>query len=286
MRSIAPGVCVLLCVAAIVAALSVQRTNARSRANATESVQVGRAPPIREALVRERVESIVIPTPRSSEPSHPRAPVEPPDRALVTNEPPHFVPPEDDETPVPTWEEGEADAAYHDLLAAIDANAETQYEESVNGAVLSSWYSEDRPEFLGSQVPAADGTWQREGEWRAWHETGTPHELGSYREGFEHGPWKWWYDDGRRMAQGSFDRGDRVGMWTFWHESGGMGMKGAYERGDAEGLWTYWNEVGGICSQGRMEAGELSGRWTVYRDDGTLDPERSGRFEAGIRVGD
>ena len=139
--------------------------------------------------------------------------------------------------------------------------------------------------YRGEQKQLEDGSWVRHGNWQAWHDDGSRHEDGAYREGVEHGPWEWWYANGNRMARGTWYDGKRVGNWTFWHEGGELMMTGQYdERGLATGNWTYYHENGRKASEGEMVNDHPSGRWTSWDEAGVLDLERSGVYEKGERV--
>ena len=42
---------------------------------------------------------------------------------------------------------------------------------------------------------------------------------------------------------------------------------------------------GSPLAEGAYVEGKMDGEWTFWRPDGSVDPERSGRYEAGVRVG-
>lgn len=150
-----------------------------------------------------------------------------------------------------------------------------------DGAVVETWFDEGRPEFLGTQVLDADGRWQLDGAWSAWHENGTPMERGAYRLGREDGPWQWWYEDGTPMAQGTWVEGRRVGRWTFWQENGALGAVGHYAEGHGDGPWTLYHEDGTPWISGELACGQPVGLWQVWNEDGTLDQERTGVWKDG-----
>ena len=47
-----------------------------------------------------------------------------------------------------------------------------------------------------------------------------------------------------------------------------------------------WYPDGRPASEGTYEDGQRNGRWTFWREDGTVDPERSGLYQGGRRVGE
>jgi len=153
------------------------------------------------------------------------------------------------------------------------------------GPILTADYDSGTPLYEGVQVRTTEG-WKRDGPWSAWHADGQLWEQGGYRDGEEDGPWKWWYENGRVQAEGSFVDGQHVGPWVFYHENGQMMAEGAFEEDHPRGRWvTYW-EDGSPRSEGEYVQGERSGRWRFYGSDGVLDPEVSGLYERGERVGE
>ncbi len=145
-------------------------------------------------------------------------------------------------------------------------------------------YPNGAVEFFAHRIPDGTGGWRLHGPWQAWHDNGTKHELGAYRHDEEDGPWAWWYANGQMMAQGSFVNGERDGSWLFWHENGSVMMEGAYASGQGTGLWTTYHENGLKMAEGAYVDGEIGGFWTAWNDDGTLNHERTGRYEAGALV--
>ncbi len=93
--------------------------------------------------------------------------------------------------------------------------------------------------FEARQTRLEDGSWQLNGEWRAWYPSGVLEELGGYRHDLEHGEWSWWYANGEPMAKGAFKDGQRIGAWTFWHPNGVAIGEGSYEHGTRSGRWTF-----------------------------------------------
>ena len=153
--------------------------------------------------------------------------------------------------------------------------------DRVNGPVLEGWHSNGNRHFEGAQVQDQNGRWMREGPWTAWHENGTLHELGGYRDDLEHGRWQWWYESGVRMAEGNFEVGSREGDWYFWHESGAPMEMGGYLNGKRQGSWTIFYDNGRKLAEGNYSAGEYVGHWTLWHRNGELDGFRSGRVQDG-----
>lgn len=163
---------------------------------------------------------------------------------------------------------------------------EAQVEDVEEGEVLRARFGDGRLRYLGTQVLVAEGTYEREGGWEAWHPNGALHELGAYRRDIEHGLWKWWHEDGTPQAVGEFDEGTRIGTWNYWYENGNRMMDSQYENGVPSGLWTYYWENGVKRTEGEFVDGELHGYWTVWDESGRFDPERSGTYVHGVRQDD
>jgi len=57
-------------------------------------------------------------------------------------------------------------------------------------------------------------------------------------------------------------------------------------RGDRrEGACKRFYADGSPLAEGTYANGKMVGEWTFWRPDGSIDPERSGTYEAGVRVG-
>lgn len=154
----------------------------------------------------------------------------------------------------------------------------------IEGPVVESRYADGAPEFAGRQVRDADGRWQLDGPWQAWHANGQLHERGAYVRGAEDGPWEWWYEDGRPMAAGTWIEGRRVGRWSFWQADGALGAIGHYVDGEGDGPWTLYHENGRPWISGVLAGGVPDGLWQVWNEDGTLDVELTGTWSGGVRV--
>lgn len=153
------------------------------------------------------------------------------------------------------------------------------------GPVLQASYNSGAPLYEGRQVVVGED-WERHGPWHAWHPNGQVWEEGAYFQGKEHGPWRWWYENGSLQAVGTFDHGQHVGPWVFYFENGREMAAGSYVADRPVGTWTTHDESGALVSEGSFEQGLRTGPWTFYSAPGVVDRERSGRYEAGERVGD
>lgn len=67
------------------------------------------------------------------------------------------------------------------------------------------------------------------------------------------------YDDGTRRSEATLAQGALNGPARTWHRGGALASEGRYARGEREGAWRFWDE------------------------DGSLDPQRSGIYAAGVR---
>lgn len=79
------------------------------------------------------------------------------------------------------------------------------------------------------------------------------------------------------------------GPFRSWHEGGGRESEGAYAAGLRSGPWTTWHppaQGGGLRSQGSYLFGQEEGVWVHRRPDGSIDPQLTGIYEAGERLGD
>ncbi len=126
---------------------------------------------------------------------------------------------------------------------------------------------------------------------------GERRSQGRGERGQEEGEWTWWYEDGQIRERGRFEDGHRVGVWTQWYPHGQRASDGERiwvpERRASErhGPWTFWSDDGSQRAEGSFDRGLRVGRWSFWmageeQDEVVLDPERSGTYEAGVRVGD
>jgi len=141
-------------------------------------------------------------------------------------------------------------------------------------------------QFEANRVRTAVGEWILDGAWASFYEHGQQEEQGAYQRDREVGQWEWWYDNGQKMAVGTFVNGARQGRWSFWYPDGTKQMDGYYRDGAGSGRWVHWYRSGFKRAEGDYIDDELAGYWKVWNEDGSLDHERTGIYEAGVRVSD
>ena len=60
----------------------------------------------------------------------------------------------------------------------------------------------------------------------------------------------------------------------------------AWVDGRRDGKAQEWYAGGQLSAEGEYSDGQRTGRWSFWRDDGSLDPVRSGEYAAGKRIAD
>jgi antitoxin component YwqK of YwqJK toxin-antitoxin module len=70
---------------------------------------------------------------------------------------------------------------------------------------------------------------------------------------------------------------------TFWSD-GSPKSRVVLRDGRRDGPATQWDAGGRIVAEGSYQDDRREGRWVWYREDGSVDPERSGLYEDGERV--
>lgn len=130
-----------------------------------------------------------------------------------------------------------------------------------------------------------DGRWVKEGPATFYRADGSLAARGEYARGLETGSWTEWLEDGSR-AEGAYREGERDGPWSYWHPNGKRQEQGAYAAGTRTGTWRWWYDDGPLRSEAEYRAGRLHGRVVGYHRDGSVDPEGSGAYEDGVKVGD
>jgi antitoxin component YwqK of YwqJK toxin-antitoxin module len=85
--------------------------------------------------------------------------------------------------------------------------------------------------------------------------------------------------------------GSHEGAWAgaeaqvTYYGNGQPRSKQAYRDGQPHGPAEEWFPDGSLAARGRYEDGRREGAWTFWLEGGAVDPERSGLYEDGRRVG-
>ena len=98
------------------------------------------------------------------------------------------------------------------------------------------------------------------------------------------GRWTFWYANGRKGMEGVLENGKPVGHYTYGHMNGQKWREGGFNNGKEQGRWTTWHPNGRKWRDGELRNGREEGRWTIWNEDGSIDTEKSGIYEAGERV--
>lgn len=106
----------------------------------------------------------------------------------------------------------------------------------------------------------------------------------------ETGTWSWWYPDGELREQGSYEHGRRAGVWTQWYPNGQKRAQGERRfcastgRSEREGVWVFWHPNGREAARGLYCAGLRCGLWEYTNQDGGLDGDASGEYDADRKL--
>jgi len=135
----------------------------------------------------------------------------------------------------------------------------------------------------GGEKTISAGGAPADGAFRAAYDDGTPKAEGAFQDGKQTGTWTQWYEDGTKGSEGAFSAGEKTGPWTYWHRNGAVLAQGRYliER---TGPWTFRHDNGALQAQGSFLFGQKEGLWVHRNQDGTIDPELTGVYEADVRV--
>ena len=79
--------------------------------------------------------------------------------------------------------------------------------------------------------------------------------------------------------------GSAADAQTLWYPSGQIQAKATLEDGVREGPATEWYQNGNLRCSGDYRGGLREGAWTFYTENGDVDPNASGTYEAGERIG-
>jgi antitoxin component YwqK of YwqJK toxin-antitoxin module len=129
--------------------------------------------------------------------------------------------------------------------------------------------------------------------------------IGTYINGKLDGPFEKYYENGQLESKGTYKDGERDGPWENYDEEGQMDHKLIYRDGEIyiselytfgllfmrnyeeTGLNEFYYDTGQLSSRGKQnENFERDGRWEIFNEDGTLNTERSGLYEDGVKVSD
>jgi hypothetical protein len=69
------------------------------------------------------------------------------------------------------------------------------------------------------------------------------------------------------------------------HPGGAPRERTTFLDGERHGRTTRWYADGTLRAEGEFVRGRMEGEWRWYHPDGSPDPDRSGRYEDGRRVG-
>jgi antitoxin component YwqK of YwqJK toxin-antitoxin module len=72
---------------------------------------------------------------------------------------------------------------------------------------------------------------------------------------------------------------------TTYYANGQVETECAIRDGHREGECRRFSADGRKLAEGSYAAGRMEGPWTFWLPDGSIDLERSGRYEAGVRAG-
>jgi hypothetical protein len=99
------------------------------------------------------------------------------------------------------------------------------------------------------------------------------------------GRWTLFDEQGRRLITGTYDKGTAVGIWkTFDPATGRLVQQHTLVAGALHGAAATWHGNGAPASRGAFANGQRDGAWLCWRPDGTLDPEQTGWYRAGVRA--
>jgi len=93
---------------------------------------------------------------------------------------------------------------------------------------------------------------------------------------------------GAAASFGMFSSGGGPGSirsQTTYFANGQIDTECSVKDGLREGISRRFYSDGSKMSEGSYAAGKMEGEWTFWHRDGSLDPERSGTYAAGEKVG-
>lgn len=122
-----------------------------------------------------------------------------------------------------------------------------------------------------------------------YYENGVPSFRARVRDNKYEGTYTEWSRRGVKTMEGEYRARIKHGVWTEWNgieqTRARERSQGQYRGGDKSGIWSTWSEETGLkTSEGEWDGRAMVGHWTFWRADGSIDEDRSGRYESGRKV--
>jgi antitoxin component YwqK of YwqJK toxin-antitoxin module len=138
--------------------------------------------------------------------------------------------------------------------------------------------------YNSRRASTSDANGVREGFLTLWHDNGVKEGEGQFVAGRKVGPWTWWFKSGQKRWEGTYadDRPD--GFERGWYENGMLEYEGGFRAEQRDGPFTRWYDTGQVELRGEYKDGRRVGEFRYWNYDGTLDPERSGVYQADRKV--
>jgi antitoxin component YwqK of YwqJK toxin-antitoxin module len=129
-----------------------------------------------------------------------------------------------------------------------------------------SWYNEDGKLGLESEMSGG----KKDGEEKAYHDSGNLKSIFEYQNDVIHGKSKNWYDNGELEMEGNFKNGKKDGKCIFYFENGNKKWEGNYKDDIVYGQLIQYKEDGKIRSKENYIDGVLDGNYEFYHKNGNL----------------
>jgi antitoxin component YwqK of YwqJK toxin-antitoxin module len=142
---------------------------------------------------------------------------------------------------------------------------------------------------IDTEVVAKEGSRDRHGEWRFWHENGNLEMQGNYERGEQTGRFVWWHENGQKLAEGEYVQGKMQGPWQTYYSNGSRKSAGQFVDGSRHGTWMSWHENGMPKLQASYDSGTMmvaARKWdeTGRLIEGNAALASTQEIEDGLRV--
>jgi antitoxin component YwqK of YwqJK toxin-antitoxin module len=164
---------------------------------------------------------------------------------------------------------------------------EKTYAEGVPTGEFKGWYA--------NGLQRAHGQYEnglQSGVWEIWHANGKPAQVENYIDGKLEGETKVWFETGAVQAIRRYKDGVLDGLQQEWYADGTLKCEQEMTVGTPEYAWREFHPDGSRMKLGTVrmqnEKGTVRayrvGPWYFWSDDGVLDMEQSGVYEADQRA--
>jgi antitoxin component YwqK of YwqJK toxin-antitoxin module len=129
-----------------------------------------------------------------------------------------------------------------------------------------------------------DGSFEKNGYYKEWHENGQISLDGKYKNNLKDGKWVEFFDNGQKRSEYYYEKGQENGEWERWYESGQIQARLPYKSGLLNGTAASWYNNGEKESETEYETGKKNGKSIKWEEDGSLVKEMKYEYDENVTL--